>query len=65
MSEAQVYILCFYQGGPIDNWTHVPVTVSQYSAKSEYNSAYTAGMTLAHFIIINNELLNKDPYLVP
>ena len=42
------YII-FYQGGPIDHGTHVPVPVSQSSAESEYNAACTAGMALAHF----------------
>ena len=55
----------FYQGGPIDHCTHVPVPVSQYSVESEYNAACTVGMSLAHFSMINNELLNKDPDLVP
>ena len=32
------YII-FYQGGPIDHGTHVPVPVAQYSAESEYNPA--------------------------
>ena len=41
------YII-FYQGGPIDHGTHVPGTVAQSSAESEYNAACTAGMTLAH-----------------
>ena len=31
------YII-FYQGGPIDHGTHVPVPVAQSSAKSEYNA---------------------------
>ena len=55
-----VYIT-FYQGGPIDHGTHVPGPVAQSSADSEYNAACTAGMTLAHFRMLINELLNKDP----
>ena len=43
-----VYII-FYQGGPIDHGTHVPGAVSQSTAESEYNAAWTAGMALAHF----------------
>ena len=39
---------------------HVPVPVSQYSARIEYNAECTA-----HFRILNNELLNKDPDVVP
>ena len=54
------YII-FYQGGPIDHGTHVPGPVAQSSAESEYNAAFTAGMALAHFIMLVNELLNEDP----
>ena len=42
------YII-YYQGGSIDHGTHVPGPVAQSSAESEYNSACTAGMDLAHF----------------
>ena len=31
--------LIFYQGVPIDHGTHVPGTVAQSSAESEYNAA--------------------------
>ena len=51
----------FYQCGPIDHGTHVTGPVAQSSAESEYNSACTSGMTLAHFRILIHELLNKDP----
>ena len=54
-----------YQGGPIDHGTHVPVSVAQSSAESEYNAAFTAGMDLAHFRMLVHELLNEDPYMVP
>ena len=30
--------IVFYQGGPVNHFTHGPYPVSQYSAKSEYNS---------------------------
>ena len=30
-----------------------------------YNAAYNAGMALAHFRMLTNELLNKDPDIVP
>ena len=43
------YII-FYQGVPIDHGTHVPGTVSKSSAESEYNTACTSGMALAHLI---------------
>ena len=58
------YII-FYQGGPIDHGTHVPGTIAQSSAESEYNTSYTAGMALAHFRMLIHELLNKDPEKVP
>ena len=56
--------MCFDQDVPIDNCTHVPGPVSQYSAESEYNAACTTGIDLAHFKMINNELMNKDPDVV-
>ena len=51
----------FYQGGPIDHGTHVPGPVAKYSSESEYNAACTAGMALAHFMMLIYELINKDP----
>ena len=51
------YII-YYQGGPIDHSTNVPGPVAQSSAESEYNAACTAGMALAHFIMLVHELLN-------
>ena len=57
--------IVFNQGGTIDHCTHVSGPVSQSSAKSEYNTAWTGGMALAHFRKLNNELSNKDTYLVP
>ena len=58
------YII-FYQVGTIDHGTHVPGPVAQSSAESEYNSACTAGMALAHFRILVHELFNEDPEMVP
>ena len=58
------YII-FYQGGKIDHGTHVPGPVAQSSAESEYNSAYTTGMALAHIRMLIHEFLNKDPDIVP
>ena len=58
------YIL-FYQGGTIDYCAHVTGPVAQSSAESEYNVAWTTGMSLAHSRMLNNELLKKDPYVVP
>ena len=55
----------FYQGGTIDHVTHIPVTVAQSSAESEYIAACTTGMALAHFRMLIHELLNKDLYIVP
>ena len=58
------YII-YYQGGTIDHGTHVPGPVAQSSSESEYNSACTAGMALAHFRMLFHELLNEDPDMVP
>ena len=55
----------FYQGGTIDHLTHVPGPVAQSSVESEYNSAFNAAITLSRFRVLNNDLLNKYPYLVP
>ena len=57
------YII-LYQGGPIYHNTHVPGPVAKSSAESEYNAACTAGMALAHFIMLVHELLNEDPDMV-
>ena len=57
--------IVLYQGGTIDHFTHVLGTVSKSSADSEYNSACIAGMALEHLRILNNELLDKDKYVVP
>ena len=62
--STRAYII-FYQGEPIDHGTFVPGPVSQSSAESEYNSACTAGMALAHFSMLVHELLNEDPDMVP
>ena len=55
----------FYKGGPIYHCKHVPVPVAQYSSETEYNAACNAGMSIAHSIILNNKMLNKDPDVVP
>ena len=60
----EAYII-FYHGGPIDHGTHVPGTVSQSSAESDYNASCTAGILLAHFRMLIHELLRKDTDLVP
>ena len=57
--------IVFYQGVPIYHWTHVTGPFSQYSAKSELNSAWTSGMALAHFRMLNIEFLNKYLDVVP
>ena len=44
----------FYQGGPIDNFTHIPGPIAQSSAQSENNAARTAGMSLVYFRMLNN-----------
>ena len=58
------YII-FYQGGPIDYGKYDPGPVAQSSAENVYNTACAAGMALAHFRMLINELLNKDPDIVP
>ena len=63
--RSTVAYIIFYQCGPIYHGTHVPGPVDQSSAESEYNSACTAGMALAHFRMLINELLSKDTYIVP
>ena len=60
-----VAYIIFYQCGPIDHGTHVPVPVYQSSAQSEYNAECTSGMTFAYFSMLIHELLNKDPDIVP
>ena len=55
----------FYKGGTIDHCTHVKGLVAQYSAKSEYNSLFTAGTDFSLFIMLNNELVKKYPDVVP
>ena len=57
--------MIFYQRGPIDHVTHVPGPVSQSCAESEYNAECTVGINLAHYRMLINELLNKDPCIVP
>ena len=57
--------MTFYQGGKIDHGTHISGPVAQSSAEIGYNVACTARMELEHYRILINELLNKDPYIVP
>ena len=54
----------FYQGGPIDHYTHDPGKVDKIISESEYNKAYSPGMDLSHFRILNNKFLNKDTDVV-
>ena len=56
--------MILYQDGPIGHGTHVSVPVAQSSAESEYNVACTAGMALARFRMLIQELLNKDTDIV-
>ena len=58
-------IIVFYQGISIDHCKNVPVPVAQYSAESKYNSVCTTGMNLPHFMMINNEIMNKYTYIFP
>ena len=50
---------------PLHYGKHDPGPVAQSSVESEYNAARTAGMALAHFRMLINELLKKYPYIVP
>ena len=54
----------FFQVGRIDNCTNITIPVAQYSVESEYNAAFNAGISLVNFRMLNNELMNKRPYLV-
>ena len=38
----------FYQGGKNDHFTHVPGPVAKSSSESDYSTAFTAGINLAH-----------------
>ena len=63
--EVQEHILFFNQGGPIYHGTHVPGPVSKSSVETQYNAVCTAGMAIAHFRVLINQLFNKDPDRVP
>ena len=52
--KSTVAYIVFYQGGPIDHFTHVTVPVAQYISESEYNASCTSGISLAHFRMLNN-----------
>ena len=56
--------IVLYQGRPVYHCTHVPGAVAQSSPESQYNQACNAVMDIENFIMINNELLNKDPDVV-
>ena len=58
------YII-FYEGGPIEPGTHVPGVAAQSGAESDYNAAFTAGMTLSDSRMAISELLNKNLYVTP
>ena len=58
------YIL-FYHGLPNYHCTNFPVSFVTFSAESEYNTACTVVVAVAHSIILNIEFLNKDTYEVP
>ena len=57
--------IVYYQVVPIYSFARVPGPFAKYSADSEYNIACNALMALSHFMMINNELLNKNPDVVP
>ena len=49
----------------MDHGTHVTGTFYQSSAEIEYNSEYTAVISLSHFRMLIHKLLNKYPDIVP
>ena len=49
-----------YKEVPIDNLTHVPGPVSQFSAVNEYKDSYNVVIYLAHFSMLNNKSLSKN-----
>ena len=57
--------IVFEQVVPIYNCKHVPGLVAQYNAESKKNVTCTEVMDLTHSMILNNNLSNKDPYVVP
>ena len=57
-------IYCVYQGGTIDCCTYVKGPVAQSNAESECNTTFTAGMSPAHYRMLNNEFMNKDTDVV-
>ena len=57
--------MIFDHDGPIDYGTNVPVSVYQSSAENECNAACTSVTDLEYLRMLINELLNKDPYIVP
>ena len=65
LAGVQEHIFNFYQGGRIDHCTHVPSQFYQYSVENEYNAACTAVLDLEHLSILKNQLMNKDPDVVP
>ena len=52
--RSTVAYIVVYQCGTIDPFTHVLGPISQSSSYSEYNTAFTAGISLALFRILNN-----------
>ena len=63
--KSTVEYIIFYQGGPIDHGTHVPLQVDLSSEERDYNTGCTGGMSLAHFRMLIHELLSKNPDIIP
>ena len=57
--STESYIL-FYQGGPVDFSSMVPVQVAISSAEAEYNAGATTGMSISHLRMLINELNGHD-----
>ena len=65
LEEVQENIYIYFQDGPIYHCTHVPGTVAKFSSESEYNPTCTAFIDLSNFKMLMNEMINKDPDVVP
>ena len=50
--RTKVAYIVFYQGGPIDHITHIPVPVAKSGTYSEYSEACTARMALSYLRIL-------------
>ena len=54
-----------YQGGTIDHFTYISGAFSQSSCEGGYNASLNAVMALLNLRVLNNQLFNKNPGVVP